>query len=60
MTVSQLRLRVPKSETREIAEREMARIRRAELEDWGVSNSTLFAVFVVIAAVIAIAALVLR
>jgi hypothetical protein len=60
MTASQLRLRVPKSETREIAERELARIRQLEVEAWRISNTTFFAAFVVLAGVITLAALVLR
>jgi len=60
VTVSRLRLRLTKSETRDFADRELAEMRRTELEGWRMSNSTFFTTFVVVAAAIAIAALVLR
>lgn len=59
MTVSRLRLKLPKSETREIAERYLA-IRRSEPVGWYTNDSWFFVAFVVLAAAIAIAALVLR
>ena len=59
MTVSRLRLRLPKSETREIAE-QMAHMRRIEVEAWRMSDPTFFTAFVVLAGVIALAVLVLR
>jgi hypothetical protein len=59
MTVSRLRLRVPKSESRVISEHLHAQ-RRAEIEGWNMSDSTFFTMFVVLAAAIAVAALVLR
>jgi hypothetical protein len=60
VTVSRLRLRLPKSETRDLADRELAAMRRAEPEAWRMSNSTFFSAFVAITAALAIAALVLR
>ena len=59
MTVSRLRLRVPKSESRVIGE-QLHAMRRAEVEAWNMSDSTFFTAFVVLAAVIAVAVLVLR
>jgi hypothetical protein len=60
MTVS--RLRVAKSETRDMAERD--RLWRAngfnQPTEWQMSNATFFTAFVAIAAVLAILALVLR
>jgi hypothetical protein len=56
---SQFWLRVPKSETRDLADQEIAK-RRAETESWHMSTSTFFTAFVIIAAVLAIAALILR
>lgn len=59
MTVS--RLRVSKSETREMAERaRVDGLRLGELDDWHMSDTTFFTAFVVIAAVLAALALVLR
>jgi len=60
MTVSRLRLRLPKSESRVIVERECERIRRTEIEAWRISDSTFFVAFVALCALIAIAALALR
>ena len=59
MTVSRLRLRLPKSESRVIAER-LTELRRKEVEAWRMSDSTFFVAFVVLCAAIAVAALVLR
>ncbi len=50
---------LPKSETRELADRESS-LRRTELEAWHMSTSTFFSAFVVIAAGLALAALILR
>lgn len=62
MTVS--RLRVAKSETRDLAERDRARLARYtvsnEPAEWGMSNATFFTAFVVIVALLAVLALVLR
>lgn len=60
MTVSRLRLKVPKSETREIVERQLAALRLAEPEAWRMSNSTFFVAFVAICALIAAAAMLLH
>ena len=57
MTVS--RLRVIKSETRDMAEHDRI-VRRFETNEWHMSNATFFIAFVAIAALLAIAALVLR
>jgi hypothetical protein len=51
------RLRVPKSETRELADQEIAK--RAETEAWHMSTSTFFIAFVVIAGLLAGVALLL-
>jgi len=59
VTVSRLRLRVPKSETRDLADRALFAMRR-EPEAWRMSDSTFFTAFVVITAALAIAALILR
>lgn len=55
-------LRVAKSETRDLAERDRVELRRAlnQPTDWQMSNSTFFVAFVVIAALLTILALVLR
>ena len=55
-------LRFAKSETRDLADRDRARLARAlnQPTDWHMSNSTFFVAFVVIAAVLTILALVLR
>jgi hypothetical protein len=60
MTVS--RLRVAKSETRDLAERDHVYLARAldRPTDWQMSNSTFFIAFVAIAAVLTVLALVLR
>jgi hypothetical protein len=60
MTVS--RLRVAKSETRDLAERDRVQLARAlnQPTDWQMSNSTFFIAFVAIAAALTILALVLR
>lgn len=60
MTVS--RLRVAKSETRDLAERDRVAIMRAinQPTDWKMSNATFFSAFVVIAAFLAALALILR
>ncbi len=52
-------LRLTKSETRELADRE-ARSRFGEPVEWHMSNGTFFGAFVVIAAILAVLALVLR
>ncbi|HUS30240.1 MAG TPA: hypothetical protein VMZ53_17150 [Kofleriaceae bacterium] len=55
-------LRVAKSETRDLAERDRVQLLRAlnQPTDWQMSNSTFFVAFVVIAAVLTILALILR
>jgi len=60
MTVT--RMRFPKTETRDFADRNQMATGRFGLTDaeWNLSNRSFFAAFVVIAAVLAIAALVLR
>ena len=60
MTVS--RLRVAKSETRDLAERDRVYLARAygEPTDWQMKSSSFFIAFVAIAAVLTILALVLR
>lgn len=60
MTVSHLR--VAKSETRDLAERDRVRLMRSlnQPTDWQMSNSTFFIAFVVIAALLTVLALVLR
>lgn len=60
MTVS--RLRVAKSETRELAERDRAEIRRrlGEPSEWHENNSWFFAGLVAILGVLAVLALALR
>jgi len=60
MTVSRLRLRVPKSESRLFVERESQRMRELEVEAWRMNDSTFFVAFVALCALIAIAALVVR
>jgi hypothetical protein len=59
VTTTRLRLRLTKSETRDLADRELAEIRRIKIEEWRVGNATFFIVFVVVAAALAIAALLL-
>jgi hypothetical protein len=60
MTVS--RLRVAKSETRDLAERDRVALLRNlnQPSDWQMSNKSFFTAFVVIAAILAAIALVLR
>lgn len=61
MTVS--RLRVAKSETRDLAERDRVQIARLQLGDpteWQMSNSTFFTAFVAIVGLLAALALILR
>lgn len=60
MTVS--RLRVARSDTRDLADRDRAHIRRllAEPTDWQMDNRSFFAAFVVILAVLTVLALVVR
>jgi hypothetical protein len=53
------RMRVPKSTTRDLADREVEN-HRAETQAWRMSTSTFFVAFIVIAAGLAIAALFLR
>jgi hypothetical protein len=60
MTVSRLRMRLPKSESRVIVERECERIRRAEIEAWRMSDSTFLTAFIALCGAIAVAAIVLR
>lgn len=57
---TRLRLRLPNSETREMAEAAIAASRRAEVDSWPMNNTAFFTVFVLVAAALAIAALVLR
>jgi hypothetical protein len=57
MTVS--RLRVAKSETRDMAEHDRI-VRRMQTSEWHMSNATFFSAFVGIAAVLTVLALVLR
>jgi hypothetical protein len=52
-------LRLTKSETRELADREY-RSRFGKPEEWHMSNGSFFTAFVVIAALVAVFALVLR
>jgi hypothetical protein len=61
MTVS--RLRVLRSETRDLAERDRSHVRRLALgepTDWEMSNRSFFTAFVVILAVLAVLALAVR
>ena len=60
MTVS--RLRVARSDTRDLAERDRAQIRRllGEPTDWRMGDRSFFAAFVGILAVLAVLALVVR
>ena len=60
MTVS--RLRVAKSETRDLAERDRIALMRAinQPTDWNMSNTTFFTAFVVITAFLTALALILR
>ncbi len=58
MTVS--RLRVAKSETRELGERWRTAAASGELEEWHMSNSTFLKAFIAIAAVLTLLAIVLR
>jgi hypothetical protein len=60
MTVS--RLRVVKSETRDLADRDRAHVRRllGEPSDWQMGNRSFFAAFVAILAVLAVIALLVR
>jgi hypothetical protein len=60
MTVS--RLRVAKSETRDLAERDRVALMRNlnQPTDWQMSNRSCFTAFVVIAAILAAIALILR
>jgi hypothetical protein len=61
MSVS--RLHLAKSETRDLAERDRSAItswRLGEPTEWRMSNGAFFAAFVVIAAVLAVLALILR
>ncbi|MBA3538843.1 MAG: hypothetical protein H0T79_04385 [Deltaproteobacteria bacterium] len=60
MTVSSLRN--PKSETREMAERDRLNLRSRlhEPTDWSMSNNMFFVAFVVIAALVTVLVLVLR
>ena len=61
MTVSSFR--VAKSETRDLADREhvgLSGLRLGEPTEWKMSNETFFTAFVVIAAVLALLALILR
>lgn len=60
MTGSRLHLRLTSSETRDLADRARAEIRRAEIDAWPNNNAAFFTVFVAIAAMLALAVLVLR
>ena len=53
-------LRLTKSETRELSEREYYARRYSEPQEWRVSNSALFTMFVIGAALIALVALLSR
>ena len=53
-------LRVTKSETRELADREYRARRIDQPTEWQMSNGAFFTAFVVIAAVLAVLALVVR
>jgi len=53
-------LRLTKSETRDLADREYRARLLGRPEEWHMSNSTFFTAFVVIAALLATLALVLR
>jgi hypothetical protein len=53
-------LRLTKSETRDLADREYRRRVLRTTDDWQMSNSAFFVAFVAIAAVVALLALVLR
>ena len=53
-------LRVTKSETRDLADREHRARTFGKPEAWQMSNSTFFTAFVVIAALVALLALVMR
>jgi hypothetical protein len=53
-------LRLTKSETREIADREYGARRFSQPEQWQMSNSSFFTAFVVLAALIAVLALMLK
>lgn len=57
MTVS--RLRVAKSETRDMAEHDRI-VRQLHTSEWKMSNATFFTAFVAIAAILTVLALVLR
>ena len=58
MTVS--RLRVAKSETREMGERWRMASSSTELDEWQMSNATFLKAFIAIAAVLTLLAIVLR
>jgi hypothetical protein len=60
MSTTRLRLRLTASETRDLADRAIAESRASEVDAWPMNNTAFFAAFVAIAAVLAIAALVLR
>lgn len=53
-------LRVTKSETRNLADREVRANRLGHVEPWTASNSAFFAGFVVVVALLALLALALR
>ena len=53
-------LRLTKSETRELADREYRASRFGRQEEWQMSNRSFFTAFVVIAALVTVLALVLR
>ncbi len=53
-------LRLTKSETRDLADREYRARRLGKPEEWQMSDSTFFTAFVVIAALIALVAIVAR
>jgi hypothetical protein len=53
------RLRVAKTETRDMAEHDRI-VRSLQTSDWHMSNATFFIAFVVIAALLAIVALLVR
>lgn len=53
-------LRLTKSETRELADREYRARRFTQRDDWQMSNGAFFTAFVALAALVAVLALMLR
>ena len=60
MSGTRLRLRLTASDTRDLADAAIAESRLSASDSWPMNNTTYFTVFVLIAALIAIAALVVR